>query len=190
MKEVKVLLKGIAVLTLLFLTIAPAVRAQDLEDTTHQGKFTSKAIVYIPGQGFIKDGGKENLQFVLRDPIANTETGGWDYAIHLLIETGDGNNCDEEEVGTFTTYTGETEGFADLDVGDFPSPGQTLIGHFFAKIKNKPGKSSFKTVAGWTEVEDGVLPDPDGISSKASLSAKEKAPEKLGLDCTVAPPAP
>ena len=188
MKAVKVLLVGIGVLALLFLTIAPAVRAQDLEDTTHEGKFTSKAIVYVPGQGFIKEGGKEKLQIVLRDPSANADTGGFDYTIYLLIETGTGNPCFEEEVGTFTTYAGETEGFADLDVGDFPNPGQTLIGHFFTTIKNKPGKSSFKTVAGWTEVEDGTLPDPDGISSKASLSAKEKAPEKLGLECTVAIP--
>jgi hypothetical protein len=186
MKWKKVLLAGVAVLALLLFTTAPAARAQDLEDTTHQAKFSSSAIVYVPGQGFIKEGGKENLQFVLRDPILNADTGGFDYAIHLLIETEAGIDCVEEDVGTFTTYAGETEGFADIEVDGFPNPGQILIGHFFTKIKNKPGKSSFKTVAGWTEVGDDNDPDPDGISKKASLSAKEKTPDKLGLECSVA----
>lgn len=185
MKEARVLLTGIFVLVLLFITIAPAIRAQDLEDSTYQAKFSSLAMVYVPGQGFIKAGGRENLQIVLRDPIANANTGGWDYAVYLLIETGFGFDCVEDDVGTFTTYTGETEGFADIEVADFPNPGQTLIGHFFTKIKNNPGKSSFKTVAGWSEIEDGVLPDPDGISKKTSMVAKEKAPDKLGLECTV-----
>ncbi len=185
MKWKKVLLAGVAVLALLLFTTAPAARAQDLEDTTHKAKFSSSAIAYFPGDGFIKEGGKEHLQIVLRNPIKNMITDGWDYAIHLLIETGPGIDCVEEDLGTFTTYAGETEGFADIEVEDFPNPGQDLIGHFFTKIKNKPGKSSFKTVAGWTEVEDGTLPDPDGISKKASLSAKEKAPDKLGLECTI-----
>lgn len=185
MKWKKVLLAGVAVLGLLLFTTAPAAQAQDLEDTTYKAKFSSSAIAYFPGDGFIKEGGKRNLHIVLRDPIKSMIPDGWDYAIHLLIETAPGFDCVEEDVGTLTTYAGETEGFAVIEVDDFPNPGQSLIGHFFTKIKNKPGKSRFKTVAGWTEVEDGIFPDPDGISKKASLSAKEKALEKLGLECTI-----
>ncbi len=182
MKRVKVLLAGVVVMALLLLTIAPAVQAQDLADTTHQAKFGSSAIVYVPGTGFVKEGGKETLVLVLRS-LGDNLAKGHDYAINMLIDAGPGN-CMEETIGTFSTYAGETEGLVDLDVADFPNPGQTLIGHLFARIKNKKGKYSFKTVVGWTEVEDGAS-DPDGISKKVKLTAKEKAPDKLGLQCII-----
>ena len=67
---------------------------------------------------------------------------------------------------------------------DFPEPGQTFRGHLFVAVKTTPGKAGFKSVSGWTEVHDGADPDPDGISKKAQLKAKEKEPAKL-VDCTI-----
>ena len=186
MEKVKMLVSGVLVLALLTFFSAPMVQAQVLDGTTHQVKLSSSASAFDPGVGFVKEGGKETTPAVLKSTGPNGDTGGFDYDIILLNDTGPGNDCGEETIGTVSTYTGETEAIVDLDIDDFPEPGQTLIGHLFARVKTTPGKTGLKTVAGWAEVEDGVPPDPDAISKKAKLTAKEKAPEKL-VECNVLP---
>jgi len=67
---------------------------------------------------------------------------------------------------------------------DFPEPGQTLRGHLFPEVKTKPCSTGLNTVAGWSEVEDGGDPDPDGISKKVQLKIKESELAKL-VECAV-----
>jgi len=184
MKRVIMFMSGVPALALLCFFSAPMVQAQVLDGTTHQVKLSSSAVVLDPGFVFIKEGGKAAAPAVLRSTGPNGVTGGFDYDINLLDDTGSGFLCGEETIGTLSTYTGENAAIVDLDIGDFPETGQTLIGRLFAQVKTMPGKTGLKTVAGWAEVEDGVPPDPDGISKKAQLTAKEKAPEKL-VQCTV-----
>jgi len=184
MKRVKMFMSGATALALLCFFSAPMVQAQVLDGTTHQVKLSSSAVVFVPGTGFVKEGGKETAAVVLRSTGFNAVTGGFNYNINVLDDTGP--VCGEETIGTLSTYTGETEGIVDLNIPDFPGPGQTLIGRLFAQVKTKPGKTGLKTVAGWAEVGDFAPPDPDGISKKAKLTAKEKAPEKL-VECTVLP---
>ena len=162
---------------------APVVHAQLLDGTPHQAKLSSAAAVYVPMAGLVKDGGKATLPIVLRSTGANPVTGGFDYDINTLIDMGPGV-CGEVTIGTISTYTGEESAVVNLSAADFPEPGQNLVGRLFAKVKTTPGKSGLKSVAGWYEVEDGIAPDPDGISRSSKLQAKEKAPSKL-VDCTI-----
>lgn len=184
MKTEKTFLSGAVAFAFLFLLGAPTAQAQLLELTTHAAKLSSAAAAYVPMVGFVKEGGKASLALVLRSTGANPNTGGFDYDINLLGDTGPGADCDETTVGTLSTYTGENEGVVSLNVSGFPAPGQTLLGRLFVKVKNTPGKSALTTVAGWTEVEDGAAPEPDGISKKAQLKAKEKEEAKL-VDCAI-----
>jgi len=168
---------------LLCLLGAPMAQAQLLDGTTHQAKLSSSAVVFAPGAGFVKEGGKVTVPLVFRSSGPNLVTGGFDYNINLLDDMGPGP-CGEVTLGTLSTYAGETAGIVELDISEFPEPGLTLVGRLFGQVKTTPGKAGLKTVAGWAEVEDGVPPDPDGISKKAQLKAKEKAPEKL-VQCTI-----
>lgn len=128
---------------------------------------------------------KETAPVVLRDAGINVVTGLLDYNINLLSEGAP--FCQEDPIGTLSTYPGENEAIGVLNIPNFTEPGLTLVSRFFAKVKTKTGKSGFKSVAGWAEVGDGVVPDPDVISKKINVKAKEKAPEKLGLQCEVGP---
>jgi hypothetical protein len=185
MEKVKMFIFGVVALALFCFFRAPMVQAQVLDGTTHQIKLSGSFAAVEPGMGFSKGGGSEGGAVVLRSTGPNAATGGFDYDINVLDDTGPGI-CDEVgPIGTLSTYTGENEAIVDLDIDDFPEPGQTLIGRLFAQVKITPGKTGLKTVAGWAEVEDGVPPDPDGISKKAQLKAKEKTLEKLGLQCTL-----
>ena len=184
MKTARTLLSGAIAFAFLFLFGTPVAQAQLLDGTTHDAKMSSAAVAYVPMVGFVKEGGKASLPLILRSTGANPDTLGFDYDINMLIDTGPGADCGEAPVGTLSTYSGENEGVVNLDVSDFPGPGQTLLGRLFVKVKNTPGKSALKTVAGWTEVEDGVAPEPDGISKKAQLKASEKEEAKL-VDCAI-----
>jgi len=157
------------------------VQAQVLDGTTHQLKINGSfaGIEDANNPRIDRGGGSDTVPVVLRQDVANGATGGFDYNINLLD-----NNCDESTIGTLSTYTGENEAIGVLTIPDFPDPGLTLVGQFFAKVKTKPGKTSFQSVAGWFELEAGVAFDPIGISKKANVKAQEKTPEKLGLQCT------
>jgi hypothetical protein len=174
---------GVAALASLCLVGATMAQAQLLDLTTHEVKLSSSAMAYVPMAGLVKEGGKVTLPVVLRAFAANAATGGFDYNITVLLDMGPGA-CGEITIGTISTYTGEESAVVNLSASGFPGPGQTLVGRLFAKVKTTTGKSGLKTVAGWTEVADGVAPDPDGISKKAQLKATEKDPAKL-VDCTV-----
>jgi hypothetical protein len=178
------LASGLTSLALLCVCGAPAAHAQLLDDTTHAAKISSSATAFVPGVGFVKEGGKETVPVVLRSSGADPDTGGFRYAINVLSSPAVPGPCVETPIGTLSTYTAENEGLVTIVRPGFPEPGQTLRGHLFVNVKNTPGKAGLKSVAGWTEVHDGVLPDPDGISKKADMKMREKAPEKL-VDCAV-----
>ncbi len=174
---------GMAALASLCLVGASAAQAQLLDGTTHQATLSSSAVVYVPMQGLVKEGGKVTVPIGLRSMGADPDRGGFRYAINMLTGPGPGP-CVETPLGMLATYTGEGEGLVTLMILDFPEAGQTLRGHLFVAVKTKPGSTGLKTVAGWSEVEDGADPDPDGISRKAQLKAKEKEPAKL-VECAV-----
>jgi hypothetical protein len=182
-KRIKLLIAGVTGFALLCLFGAPAVHAQLLDGTVHDAKVRASAFAFIPMAGLVKVGGKASIPAVLRATGPNMETGGFDYEINILIDTGLGAPCVEENAGMLSTYAGEEVGIVALAVSGFPEVGQTLVGRLFAKVKTTPGKAGFKTVSGWTEIEDGAPPDPDGISKTARLQLKEKAAAKL-VDCT------
>jgi hypothetical protein len=183
LRRMEMLAAGLAALASLCLVGASSARAQLLDGTTHEVKLNSSAVAYLPMVGLVKEGGKVTLPVVLRSGGADPDFGGFGYMIHALSGPGPGP-CVETPLGTLFTYTGEGEGLVTLLVANFPEPGQNLRGHLFVEVKTKPGSTGLKTVAGWTEVEDGAAPDPDGISKKAQLKAKEKDPTKL-VDCIV-----
>ena len=193
MERVKMFMSVIVALALLCLFSAPTVQAQVLEDTVHLVTLNAAAVELTPGFTFSKTGGKVAGPVVLRDPVANS-TGGFDYDINILGDTGPGLDCAEVTIGTLSTYTvAEDVALGELDtpaVVEIPEPGLTLFAHFFAQVKtnpSKPGKSSFKSVAGWAEVQvvAAGTPTPEGITKKLKVKAKERTPEKLGLQCTV-----
>jgi len=192
MKRVKMFISGVVAVALLCFFSTPMVQAQVgvLADTTHQVKINGSfaGIEDAINPRIERGGGSETAPVVLRSAGANFDTGGFDYEINLLTDTGLGFDCDENTIGTLSTYIGENEAIGVLDIPNFPDPGQTLVGRFFAQVKTKPGKTSFKSVSGWAEIEAGVAFDPIAISKKANVQAKEKTPEKLGLQCTVAVP--
>jgi hypothetical protein len=169
------------------------VQAQVLEDTVHLVKINAAAVELTPDLTFSKTGGKLAGPVVLRNASANG-TGGYDYEIKILGDTGLGFNCAEETIGTLSTYTAaEDVAFGELDTPvavEIPEPGLTLFAHFFAQVKTKTGKSGFKSVAGWAEVQvvaEGT-PTPEGVTKNLKVQAKERTPEKLGLQCTVGVP--
>jgi len=189
MKRVKMFMFGVVALALLSFFYAPMVQAQLLANTTHEVKLSASAVVLESGFVFSNTGGKVAGPVVLRNPVDNG-TGGYDYEIRLLFDTGPGNPCDETNIiGTLSTYTAaEDVALGELSIVglDIPEPGLSLFARFFAQVKIKTGKSSFKSVAGWAEVVvDGAPgPDPDGITKKFKVQAKENTAEKLGLQCT------
>ena len=187
MKRVKILMSCVVALALVPFLCAPIVQAQVLENTTHELKLSASAVVLGPGFVFERTGGKVAGPVVLRNPVANG-TGGFDYEIRLLIDMGPGL-CDETNIiGTLSTYgPNENTALGVLNIVglDIPEPGLNLFGDFFAQVKPTLGKASFKSVAGWAEVTGAPGPDPDGITKKFGVKAKEKTTEKLGLQCTV-----
>jgi len=189
MRRVKMFMSCVVALALLCFFSAPMVQAQVLEDTVHEVKISASAVSLEPGFVFSKTGGKVAGPVVLRNPVANG-TGGFDYQIRLLIDMGPGDCNEANIIGTLSTYgAAENVAFGRLDIIglDIPEPGLSLSGEFFAQVKTTPGKTSFKSVAGWAEVVvDGAPgPDPDGITKKFKAMAKEKTSEKQGLSCTV-----
>ena len=183
MLEAKMFMFGVTGFALFCLFGTPMAQAQLLDGTVHEAKVSASAIAFVPALGLVKEGGKDAAPVVLRSGGPNPNTGGFSYDINVLEGPGPGP-CVEDTMGTLSTYTGENEGIVELMIPAFLGPGQTLVGRFFARVKTTPGKTGLKTVAGWTEIEDGVPPEPDGISKKARLQLKEKAPEKL-VPCTV-----
>jgi len=194
MKRVKMFMSCVVALALLCFFSAPMVQAQvgALADTTHEVKLSASAVTVGPPPGFVlsRTGGKVEGPVVLRDAGVNLDTLGFNYNINLL---SDGVPfCQEDTIGTLSTYgPDETVALGVLNIVglDVPEPGLNLFGSFFAQVKIKTGKSSFKSVAGWAEIEvDGAPgPDPDGMSKKFSVKGKEKTLEKLGLECTLNP---
>jgi hypothetical protein len=159
-----------------------------LGGTTHLVKLSGANIEYVPESSLVKNSGRAVFPAVLRSTRSNGDTGGVDYSIKLLTDTGPGNECDEVTVGTLSTYIDENEALGILNAADFPGAGETLTARFFATVKTKAGATGFESKSGWYEIEDGTLPDPDQISKKLKATAKEKTPEKLGLQCTVSEP--
>lgn len=188
MKRVKMFMSRVVALALLCFFSAPMVQAQGLlDDTTHQVKLSGSFAVLVPGSGFSMIRESEIFPVVLRSTGANVDTGGFDYDINLLTDTPQpGLVCQEDTIGTFSTYAGENEAIGELDFVDFPElEGLVFVGRFFSQVKTTTGKTAFKSVAGWFEIVPGAPSDPIGISKKLKLKAKEKTPEKLGLQCTL-----
>jgi hypothetical protein len=172
------------------------VQAQDLANTTHEVKLSASAVSVLPSgpNEFVieRTGGKVAGPVVLRSTGANGDTGGFNYNINFLEEPTIGTDCDEETIGTLSTYNGaENLAFGELFIvgKDVPEDGLNLFGSFFAQVKIKTGKSSFKSVAGWAEVVvDGVPgPDPDGMTKNFNVKGKEQTLQKLGLQCDLGP---
>lgn len=174
---------GLIASAALVLLGASTAQAQLLDGTAHQAKLSSSATAFVPMVGLVKDGGKVTVPVALKSSGADPDRGGFRYTINILSGAGPGP-CIETPLGILSTYTGESEGLVTLNVLDFPAPGQTLRGHLFVTVKTTPGKAGFKSLSGWTEVHDGSDPDPDGVSKKAQLKAKEKEPAKL-VDCAI-----
>ena len=135
MKRVKMFMSGVVALALLCFFSAPMVQAQVLDGTTHQMKINGSfaGIEDANNPSISKGGGSETAPVVLRSAGANVDTGGYDYEINLLTDTGLGFDCDEDTIGTLSTYTGENEAIGVLTIPDFPDPGLTLVGQFFAR---------------------------------------------------------
>lgn len=199
MKKVKMFMPGVVALALLSFLCAPMVQAQDLADTTHEVKLSASAVSVLPSgtNGFVieRTGGKVAGPVVLRSTGANGDTGGFDYDIKTLGDTGLGQNCAEETIGTLSTYGPDENialGMLAIVDKDVPEDGLDLFGSFFAQVKinpQKPGKSSFKSVAGWAEVvvHGAPGPDPDGMTKNFKVQGKEKTLQKLGLQCDLGP---
>ena len=185
MKRVKMIMSGVVALALVCFFSVPMVQAQDLDGTTHEMKLSGSLAVIEDdlNPNFSREGGSETAPVILRDAGINVITGLRDYEIYVLSEGAP--FCQEDPIGSLSTYPGENEAIGVLNIPNFTEVGIILVGRFFAQVKTKIGKSGFKSVDGWAEVGDGVEPDPDGIYKKIKVKAKEKAPEKLGLQCTV-----
>ena len=183
MRRVEMFAFGLIALALSYLLSASTAHAQLLDGTAHEAKLSSSGTAFVPMEGLVKEGVKLTVPVALKSAGADPDRGGFRYTINILSGPGPGP-CIETPLGTLSTYTGESEGLVTLATIDFPEPGQTFRGHLFVAVKTTPGKAGFKSVSGWTEVHDGADPDPDGISKKAQLKAKEKEPAKL-VDCTI-----
>ena len=197
MKRLKMLISGVVALALLCFFSPPMAQAQDLNNTTHEVKLSASAVSVLPGTtGFVieRTGGKVAGPVVLRSTGFNSDTGGFNYNINILGDTEPNSDCAEQTIGTLTTYApDETIALGVLSIVglDVPEDGLNLFGSFFAKVKIKTGKSSFKSVAGWAEVEVDLpppgLPNPDGMTKNFKAQGKEKTLEKLGLGCELRP---
>lgn len=183
MERVKMVLCGMAILSLLFAFGLPVAHAQDFEI---EGQAQFKAKMYTHDVQLVQAKGKGYVAFV-HNPFFDSDCDGlgFDYDVWFIDNPNAvGQDCDLYWLGYIDTCSGEASAVGFIAVEDPEGSGDTALCYFNGPVKNL---KTFGSKGGECDLYNGG--NWIGISKTAGFKIKQKDLTKK-VKCTLELPPP